>query len=150
MVVKTAKHLTTTAKVNHSGEYIHDDLGYNYRMPNLNAALLVSQLKKIDEILCNKRKTANLYKDFCEKNDIKFLSEPTSSKSNYWLNAIILEGLTERDEFLEYSNTNGVMTRPIWKPMHYLEMYKNCYKQDLNNSVIAYDCFVNIPSSYRG
>ena len=147
---KKAKHLTTTAKVNHSWEYIHDDLGYNYRMPNLNAALLVSQLKKIDEILCNKRKTANLYKDFCEKNDIKFLSEPTSSKSNYWLNAIILEGLTERDEFLEYSNTNGVMTRPIWKPMHYLEMYKNCYKQDLNNSVIAYDCFVNIPSSYRG
>jgi len=142
-------HLTTTAKVPHPYEYIHDEIAYNYRLPNVNAAIGVAQMEKINEILKNKRQTAMLYKQFCEEEKIKFITEPNHSKSNYWLNGIILENREERDKFLEYTNSNGVHTRPIWRLMHKLEMYKNCFKIATPNAEWLEDRVVNIPSGVR-
>lgn len=142
-------HLTTTAKVPHQWEYIHDEVAYNYRMPNINAALGVAQMEGFDEILNNKRKTAQLYKDFFEKEGITFIKEPENSKSNYWLNGIILKNKQERDEFLKYTNSNGVQTRPIWRLMYKLDMYKNCFKIDTPKAEWLEERIVNIPSGVR-
>ncbi len=142
-----AKHLTTQAKLPHTWEYDHDQIGYNYRMPNINAALGVAQLEQLDYFIENKRKIAERYNSFFEKNNINFLKERDSTFSNYWLNAIILQDREERDDFLKYSNEKDVMTRPIWKLMNKLEMFKNCPKGDLSNAEWLEDRVVNIPSS---
>ncbi len=148
-IAKQAKHLSTQAKVPHSWEYAHDHVGYNYRMPNLNAALGLAQLEQIDSFLENKRDTAVQYAHFFQKNGIAFFSERESETSNYWLNAIILENREQRDAFLKESNENGVMTRPIWQLMNKLPMFKNCPKGNLNNAEWLEDRVVNIPSSVR-
>lgn len=147
---KRAKHITTTAKVPHAWEFVHDEIGYNYRLTNLNAAVGVAQMEKLDEILANKRHTASMYVEFCEKNGIHFVREPDGAQSNYWLNAIILNDQEERDAFLEYSNTHGVITRPAWRLMSELEMFKACQRDDLTNSYELEAKIVNIPSSMRG
>lgn len=149
VLAKKAKHLTTTAKIPHSFEYIHDEIGFNYRMPNLNAALLVAQLENIEKFLLSKRDLANKYKEFFESQNIDFIEEPKNSKSNYWLQALLFEDKKTRDEFLEISNKNGVMTRPIWKLMNELEMFKVCQKTDLTNAIYLENRVVNIPSSVR-
>ncbi|MCG3711707.1 LegC family aminotransferase [Aliarcobacter butzleri] len=146
-LAKRAKHITTTAKIPHPYEYVHDETAYNYRLPNLNAALLVAQMENLDKFLENKRELANIYKDFFASNSIKFVQEPKNSKSNYWLQAIILDDVQKRDEFLEFTNKNGVMTRPIWKLMNELEMYKDCQKDNLKNAKYLEQRVVNIPSS---
>ena len=148
-LAERAKHLTTQAKIPHAWEFSHDAIGYNYRMPNLNAAVGCAQIEQIDAIINSKRKTALEYMDFFEKLDITFFKEPENCKSNYWLNAIVLKGKAERDEFLEYTNKNGVMTRPIWDLMTNLPMFKNAQKDDLKNSLWFVDRVVNIPSSVR-
>ena len=149
-LAKRAKHLTTTAKIPHPYEYVHDEIGYNYRLPNLNAALLVAQLEQINFFLAAKRNLAKIYEDFFQNFDnIKFIKEPTFAKSNYWLNAVMLEDRRKRDQFLEVTNKNGVMTRPIWKLMNELEMFKDCEKADLKNAKYLEDRVVNIPSSVR-
>jgi perosamine synthetase len=148
-LAKKAKHLTTTAKIQHKWEYIHDEVGFNYRMPNLNASLLVAQLENLNSYLENKRDLAEKYKKFFQNENLKFIEEPKNSKSNYWLNAILLKDKNERDRFLEMTNQNGVMTRPIWKLMNELEMFKNCQTDDLKNSKYLADRVVNIPSSVR-
>lgn len=148
-LAKKAKHITTTAKIPHKWEYRHDMIGYNYRMPNINAALAVAQLEQIDKFLENKRELAEEYKNFFEKSDIDFVKEPKHSRSNYWLNAVILKDRKERDEFLKYTNENGIMTRPIWTLMNKLEMFKDCETADLTNSEWLEDRVVNIPSSVR-
>jgi len=142
-----AKHITTTAKIPHKWNYAHDMIGYNYRLPNINAALLVAQLEQVDKFCLNKRELANRYMKFFSNNKIKFITEPENSKSNYWLNAIALEDSSKRDEFLEFTNRNGIMTRPIWTLMNNLEMYKNVQYGDLTNSQWLQDRVVNIPSS---
>lgn len=143
-----AKHLSTTAKVPHSWEYKHDHVGYNYRMPNLNAALLCAQLEKLDEFIENKRSTAKAYESFFQSNDkITYKKEPENCQSNFWLNAIQLENKEQRNSFLEFSNKAGVMTRPIWSLLNTLEMYKNSPKGDLSNAYFLEDRIVNIPSS---
>ena len=149
-LAKRAKHLTTTAKVPHSFEYVHDEIGYNYRLPNINAALLVAQLEQLDKFLKNKRDLAQNYEDFFDKiESIDFVKELNSSKSNYWLQAVILKDLNSRDKFLELTNKNGVMTRPIWKLMNELEMFKDCQSTSLNNAKYLEERVVNIPSSVR-
>jgi len=149
-LARKAKHITTTAKVPHTYEYIHDELGYNYRMPNLNAALGCAQLEQLPKFIENKRELAEKYKRYFEKlDDITFISEPENSFSNYWLNAIILKDKNERDKFLRITNEQGVMTRPIWKLMYKLEMYKDCLRQDCKNAEWLEDRVVNIPSSVR-
>ena len=147
-LAKKAKHLTTTAKVPHSFEYVHDEIGYNYRMPNLNAALLVAQLEQLDNFLKNKRKLATRYNNFFKDiEDIKFIKEPKNSKSNYWLQAVIVKDIQKRDKFLEFTNKNGIMTRPIWKLMNELDMFKDCQKSNLKNSKYLEQRVINISSS---
>jgi perosamine synthetase len=149
-LAKQAKHLTTQAKVNHKWEFIHDQIGYNYRMPNVNAALGCAQMEKLDEILANKRDTADQYKNFfSEQADIEFFVEPEDCKSNYWLNVILLKDKIAQQAFLEYTNEHGVMTRPVWRLMNRLEMFKDCQTDELENTSWFEDRVVNIPSSVR-
>ncbi len=146
---KHIKHLATQAKVAHPWEYAHDYIGYNYRMPNINAALGVAQMEQLDVYLENKRQTANQYKDFFKKTGIEFFTEPENSHSNYWLNSILLENRKQRDEFLKITNKNGIMTRPIWRLMNKLEIFKDCQTGDLSNAEWLENRVVNIPSSVR-
>ena len=124
-------------------------IGYNYRMPNLNAALLVAQLENLDKFLENKRELSMEYKSFFSENDIEFMTEPKECQSNYWLNAVILKDRAERDKFLEETNSKAVMTRPIWALMNRLEMFKNAQCGNLKNSEWLEDRVVNIPSGVR-
>lgn len=143
------KHLTTQAKVPHAWEFNHDEIGYNYRMPNVNAALGLAQMENIGKFIESKRATALEYKKQFDSNNISFFTEPRDSKSNYWLNVILLSDRKERDEFLQYSNSNGVMTRPLWTLMNKLPMFSNCQTDDLSNAKWLEDRVVNIPSSVR-
>ncbi len=147
-LAKTAKHITTTAKVPHPYEYFHDMLGYNYRLTNLAAALGVAQMEQLPVFIDKKRNLADQYREFFEQFDeITFVSEPKNSKSNYWLNAIIFKDKIQRDNFLEFSNKNKVMTRPAWVLMNKLPMYNNCQTDDISNATWIADRLVNIPSS---
>lgn len=146
-LAQKAKHLTTQAKVPHQWEFIHDDIGYNYRMPNINAALGVAQLEQIDKFLNAKYNLANQYKTFFNVTEIQFVEEPENSKSNYWLNAILLNERSERNFFLEYTNKNAIMTRPVWELMNRLPIFRNAQCGDLNNAEWIADRLVNIPSS---
>jgi len=144
------RHITTTAKVPHAWEYSHDEIGYNYRMPNLNAALGCAQLEQLPIFLKSHRATAMAYKKFFQsRNDADFIDEPPGCTSNFWLNAIILKDRAERDAFLEYSNGNKVMTRPIWTLMNKLPMYAHCQHDGLAISEWLEDRVVNIPSTAR-
>jgi len=147
ILAKRAKHLTTTAKVPHKWEYIHDMIGYNYRMPNLNAALLVAQLENLESFLLNKRELAMAYRDFFSDKACHFVEESLHSKSNYWLNAIILKDKEQRDLFLDEANSKGVMIRPIWTLMNKLNMFKHSQCGELANVEWLEQRVVNIPSS---
>ncbi len=144
-----ARHITTTAKIPHSWEYTHDMIGYNYRMPNINAAVLVAQLEYLDSYIENKRRLAHEYWNFFAEHDMNFVTEPEKSRSNYWLNAIVLENKQERDHFLEVTNAQGVMTRPVWTLMHKLKMFENAQCGTLENAQWFEERVVNIPSSVR-
>lgn len=144
-----ARHLSTTAKVPHPWEFSHDEIGYNYRLNNVSAAIGVAQMEKLDDYLANKRKTAEAYATFCQEQGIDFVLGLNESNRNNWLNAIILEDRSMRDEFLAYTNDHGVMTRPIWKLMNRLEMFKDCQHDGLENSFWLEDRVVNLPSSVR-
>ena len=145
-----AKHLTTQAKVPHRWEFKHDNIGYNYRMPNINAALGCAQLEHIDDFIANKRATANVYAEFFKNiKDIQFFVEPENAYSNYWLNAVILHDHSAQLEFLQETNDRGVMTRPIWELMNRLPMFEKYQHDSLKNSIWFADRVVNIPSSVR-
>jgi len=146
-LAKKAKHLTTTAKVPHQWDFVHDETGFNYRMPNLNAALLVAQLENLDNFVLKKRKLALAYSDFFINTPYAFMNEPENSKSNYWLNLIILGSKSQRDLFLNKTNINGVMTRPIWTLMHKLSMFKDSQCGTLTNSEWLAQRVVCLPSS---
>lgn len=145
-----AKHLTTTAKIKHQWAFIHDQVGYNYRLPNINAALGCAQLESLPLFVEQKRRLAETYKDvFANMEGVTFFTEPPFAKSNYWLNAILLdEALTcYRDELLEISNKAGIMTRPVWSLLHELPMFKQCPKMDLSIASSLERRIINIPSS---
>jgi perosamine synthetase len=148
-LAKKAKHLTTTAKVSHKWEFNHDMIGYNYRMPNVNAALLCAQLEQLDVFVKNKRETANQYQSFCTKNKLDFIFEPAHARSNYWLNALLLADKKEQIAFLEFANAQGVMSRPVWTLLNELPMFKECFVMPLVNSKWLADRLVNIPSGVR-
>jgi len=150
VLAKKAKHLTTTAKLPHKWDFNHDMIGYNYRMPNLNAALLLAQFENLDNFISNKRKLANNYEVFFSGSEYNFYKEPKCSKSNYWLNTILLKNKQQRDEFLEETNSNDVMTRPVWRLMNELEIFKDCQCSDLKNAKYLEERIVNIPSSVLG
>lgn len=145
-----AKHLSTQAKIPHKWEYKHDEVGYNYRMPNLNAALACAQLEKLDLYVENKRELSDLYYEFLKGNKLlELLRETKNTRANYWLNAVVLKDKKERDNFLTFTNENGIMTRPIWGLMNKLEMFKDCPHADLSNAEWLEDRVVNITSSVR-
>jgi perosamine synthetase len=143
------KYLTTTAKIPHPYEYVHDEMGYNFRMPNLNAALACAQLEQLDNFLTNKRKLAKEYESFFASNGVKFRTETPDTKANYWLMCVELENKSDRDLFLKTTNDNNVMTRPIWQLMYRLPMYSNCQRDKQLNAEFLEERIVNIPSSVR-
>lgn len=148
-IAKKAKHLSTQAKIPHKWEYAHDYIGYNYRMPNINAALGLAQLEQLDGFIENKRNTAKEYSKFFGELGFVFFTERENEKCNYWLNAVVLNDKKERDNFLEMTNKNGVMTRPIWQLMNRLQMFKDCPKGNLSNAEWLEARVVNISSSVR-
>ncbi len=141
------KHLSTTAKKKDNIHFFHDKVGFNYRLPNLNAALGCAQLEKIDEFILQKRNLAKTYEEFFQNSEFSFFKEPKKCKSNYWLNTLICQEAKQRDEFLNFTNSNGVMTRPIWTPMHKLPMFSESLSDQLNNTKWLEERIVNIPSS---
>lgn len=148
-LAKRGKFLTTTAKKPHPYEYFHEELGYNFRMPNLNAALACAQLENLNLFLENKRELAEEYKSFFSKKGVVFRTEIENTKANYWLMAIQLDNKKDRDLFLKETNKAGVMTRPIWQLMYRLPMYKKCYRDSQKNADFLESRIVNIPSSFR-
>ena len=146
VLAKRAKYITTTAKIPHPYEFVHDEVAYNYRMPNLNAALGCAQMERLSEMLSAKFSVANQWCEFFEAQHVTFAQGIEGSKANYWLNAIVLDSKDDRDEFLQKTNDNGIMTRPIWKLMSELDMFKDCQTDQLKNSVWLQDRVVNVPS----
>ena len=144
-----AKHLTTTAKIPHPYEYVHDTIGYNFRMPNLNAALACAQLEQLSNFLDDKRRLALDYASFFKDQGIKFRLEPNDTKSNYWLMCVELENQKERDLFLKETNASQVMTRPIWQLIFRSSMYADFQKDSQKNALYLEERIVNIPSSVR-
>jgi len=149
IIAKRIKYISTTAKRPHPWEFYHDEIGYNLRMPSLNAAIGFAQLEYFDLLLESKRKVACLYQDFFNGMEIQFVTEPDKAKSNYWLNAILFDDRKGRDEFLEYSNGNGVQVRPAWTLLHTLPPYQYCQHTETPNAEYIADRLVNIPSSVR-
>lgn len=146
-LAQKAKHLTTTAKLPHAFKFEHDELGFNYRMPNLNAALGCAQMLALPGFLESKRRVAETYSAWSDANQVSFFKEPEAAHSNYWLNALILKSEAERDSFLQFTNEAQVMTRPLWTPMHRLPMYAACRREDLEVTEKLASRVVNIPSS---
>jgi dTDP-4-amino-4,6-dideoxygalactose transaminase len=144
-----AKHLTTQAKIPHRWEFRHDAIGYNYRMPNINAALGCAQMENINSMLENKRETATKYKEFFRSIGIEYFDEPKDCKSNFWLNCIIMQSKEDQTKFLTATNDKGIMTRPIWELMNRLPIFKDCIHGDLENAEWLADRVVNIPSGFR-
>ena len=146
-LARRARHLTTTAKVPHKWEFFHDEIGFNYRMPNLNAAVGCAQMENLTKFLEIKKGVADRYRQFCDEHELNFVDAPAGTSPNYWLNAIILEDRVARDAFLEATNAAGVMTRPIWRLMSELPMYSSCQHDGLATSRWLADRVVNLPSS---
>ncbi len=146
-LARHAKHLTTTAKIPHPYEFVHDEVGYNYRLPNLNAALGCAQMERLPEMLAIKAEVARRYRDFFEGSGIRFVQALDGNVANHWLNAIVLDNEAERDAFLTYTNEQGVMTRPIWRLMSRLDMFSHCQHDGLENSQWLEARVVNLPSS---
>jgi aminotransferase in exopolysaccharide biosynthesis len=142
-----AKHLTTTAKKPHPWAFEHDEVGYNYRLPNLNAAFGVAQMSRLPGLLASKREVASRYAQWCAANGWVFVPEPQGARSNYWLNALRLSDRQTRDAFLAATNEAGVMTRPLWTPMHRLPMYASGLRDPLPVTEALADTLVNVPSS---
>lgn len=146
-IASKARHISTTSKVKHEWDFNHDEVGFNYRLPNLNAALGIAQLESIDKYIKNKRWIANKYQEWGDRNNINFLKESDESHSNYWLNALVADSKIQKEELLKKTNKKNIMTRPAWIPMHKLEIYKNCLRADLQNTNWLFDRIVCLPSS---
>ncbi|NRA80248.1 MAG: LegC family aminotransferase [Pseudoalteromonas sp.] len=146
-VAAHAKHITTTAKQPHAFEFYHDEFAFNYRMPNLNAALGCAQLEKLPEFIENKRALASLYQSELANTPLKFIVEPENARSNYWLNAVLCPSKEYRDNLLLNTNNAGIMTRPVWQLMHTLPMFEGSLRGCLDTSIYLADRLVNIPSS---
>lgn len=146
--MQKARFLTTTAKTPHAYEYVHEEIGFNYRLPNLNAALGVAQMEQLETFIEAKRALADRYRFFFATHALgEFLVEPEHCRSNYWLNALICEGPGHRDELLHFTNAQGIGTRPIWRCMHHLPAFRHCLRGDLEVAEWLEQRIVNLPSS---
>jgi aminotransferase in exopolysaccharide biosynthesis len=144
-----AKHVTTTAKRPHRWEFYHDEVAWNYRMPNVNAALGCAQLERLDDFVTHKRELAKRYATLFANTPWRFVMEPAGSKSNYWLCSVLFTSRAERNAFLQATNDVGVMTRPAWEPLHILPMYRNCLHDGLAVTLDIADRLVSLPSGVR-
>lgn len=145
-LAKKAKHLTTTAKIPHSWEFSHDAIGFNYRMPNINAALLLGQLEFLSFSIKKKRDIALSYKEYFQETPYQFISELEGTISNYWLSAIRFKTPEEKNEFLKVTNEQKIQTRPLWKPMHMLDIYKSAERTSMEVTERLYNTIVCLPS----
>lgn len=143
----TVKHLTSTAKVNSKYEFEHDMLGYNYRMPNINAALGCAQIVKLPSLISQKRALAKLYENFFKGSYVKFVAEPPNCRSNYWLNTILMPSKLKKDQLIQYANSKGVNVRPAWVPLNRLKYFNGFLSEELDCTNYLYDRIVNLPSS---
>lgn len=141
------KHITTTAKVPHPYEFFHDEPGFNYRMPNLNAALGCAQVESLEDFLASKRDIAMQYKAFFNGTEFQFVNEPEYARSNFWLNAVMCPSKALRDKIIKKTNEAQIMTRPVWQLLHSLPMFSNAVRGDLTNSILIESCLLNVPSS---
>jgi aminotransferase in exopolysaccharide biosynthesis len=148
-IAQKARHLSTTAKVPHPWEFNHDQVGYNCRMPNVNAAIGCAQMENFSFFLQDKRKTAETYSDFFRHMDVPMVEEPPESRSNYWLNAILLKDKTERYKFIRYADKNDVQARPVWTLMNHLPMFNHCQCGPLDVANRLEDRVVNLASSVK-
>ncbi|MFM6928203.1 MAG: LegC family aminotransferase [Bdellovibrio sp.] len=148
-LAKLAKHLTTTAKVPHSWNFSHDQVGYNYRLPNINAALGCAQMEKLGEFIRNKQETAAVYREFCLKKGFNFIDEPVHCRSNFWLCSLRLPDKASLEEFLEKANAQKIMARPLWNLMSELPAFKGCQNDGLKNAKYLRDRVVSLPSGVR-
>ena len=142
-----AKHLTTTAKIPHPYDFMHDEMGFNFRLPNLNAALGCAQLERLPDMLAVKARIAARYAALLSEGPIRLIPPLAGTRPNHWLNAVLLDSAAERDALLAYSNAQGVMTRPLWRLMHRLPMYADCQHDGLEHSLWLEARVVNVPSS---
>lgn len=140
------KHLTTTAKQAHAYDFVHDELAFNYRMPNLNAALGCAQLEQLTGFIKTKRELAMAYKAFLADSDWQFIDEPEGCQSNFWLNAVLCHNRSQRDALLHHLHSHGILSRPSWTPMHQLPMYASCLRGALTQTAHLFDTLVNLPS----
>jgi len=143
------RHLTTTAKVPHSWEFVHDEIGYNFRMPNINAALGLAQMEQLPLFLQKKRDLANRYREFFSGGNVHYVDEPHNTQSNFWLNTILLPDEKQKEVFLNTAQQHGIGARSLWKPMHLLDIYNNCQHDSQINAESIYQRAVNLPSSVR-
>ena len=141
------KHITTTAKVPHRWAFEHDEVGFNYRLPNLNAALGVAQMETLSNYVESKRNLAEKYQEWGNEHGLQFVKEPANTRANYWLNAAVTQDGEQRDLMLEITNNSNVMTRPTWTPMHKLEINQDCQKCNMENTEWLFERLVNVPSS---
>jgi perosamine synthetase len=148
-LAKRAKHITTTAKIPHKWNFEHDEVGFNYRLPNLNAALGVAQMESLPDYLKSKREIAHEYQQWGDEHGVKFIKEPENTLANYWLNVLLTENQGQRDQILQQTNSMNVMTRPTWIPMHLLKINNDCQTSILPITEFLYDRIVNVPSSVR-
>ncbi len=149
-LAEKARHLTTTAKKPHPWMFEHDQVGFNYRLPNINAALGLAQMERLEDFLTRKRRLAMRYKDaFAGVEGVRFFEEPEDRRSNYWLNVLLLERecAQHRDAALKAANEQGFMARPAWTPMHMLDMHKDCARMNLDTAEDIFARLINIPSS---
>jgi perosamine synthetase len=151
-IARHAKHVTTTAKLAHRWGFDHDEIGYNYRLPNINAALGCAQLEQLDGFLAAKRRLAGRYESACRgMSGFRFVKEPAEAASNYWLNAVLLDhaDLPLRNRLLDAANDVGYHVRPVWTPMHRLPMFADAPRMDLAVTEDIVDRLINLPSSAR-
>jgi len=146
-LAKKAKHITTTAKLQHSWNFVHDEVGYNYRLPNINAALGLAQMESIKINIVSKRNIAKSYQNWGQEHDLHFINEPKDTEANFWLNQALMRDKEQRDKMLKITNLKGVMTRPAWTPMHYLNINNDCQIETMDNTEWLFDRLVSVPSS---
>ena len=150
LLAKKIKHLSTTAKINHRWEYIHDVVGYNFRMPNLNAALGSAQIENLNKFLRSKKKLFLRYgKEFLKVNDVRLIKNPELSKSNNWLNTIFIKNssIKKRNKVLSFGQKNQIFLRPVWKPLHTLKHLNKMPRMNLDSAIKIYESCINLPSS---
>ncbi|WP_426939693.1 aminotransferase LegC [Campylobacter coli] len=149
-LAKLARHLSTTAKIPHPYEYDHDMIAYNYRLCNVNAAILLAGLENLEPFLENKRELAKIYKDFFKNHDkCKFIDEKSNEKSNFWLNTLLFKNENLRNIFLEECLKNNIFVRPVWKSLPSLKAFQNCQSNELINTKKLEKRLINLPSSVR-